>query len=620
MLTRRDLLRTGAAASSCVLLAPWSKHMGCGCAKHSETNKDNAYSLSTPHVNSKRGDIHTRANVLLNQLSIGMDYYGQPQSYAPIASATYAYISLADLIQGGKSVDTALTRYRSNQADLSQQMDALSLSRSQAMAQLDRIQKDYNEIPQQQKLIADQITTLSSDQITARAEAIDAATKLTNTLGGCPIQTVFAAASMIITFATGVPPVVTSLIGAAAAAANGTPFGPQDNSNPGASSLFGSAFDTKIKDLQIVSSDLGKLSDLYHRSQNLHPQTPENVDAVKFMVQDGDFAALRKSAEKEVKGIPDSSPEKQAYLDAVDRYLTITQTRNQLVLAYDGLSYRLASAKTLEASTNNALDHVQGVINSVSADASQIGKALKFTQEVQGELLRDAQFRLIRYAQAVSYMTLDTYNPPKEIDDFEVMDGQAALLQTNYRDAAQAMANNPPGNVDTRTTPLKIYLSAKQVASLSKGGPMSFQVSSKDPQFRNHGFFAGLYIDSVEIEFFVHELFGPKPIPPFPFSLQHSGYHKFFTRDGIVREFVSPLRSISSGNSTVVEGFTNSSNPNHNDSDYAGVSPFTTWTVFVENPPKELQKVEHLRIGFVGRGYGLSQDAISKLRNLREIS
>jgi hypothetical protein len=150
---------------------------------------------------------------------------------------------------------------------------------------------------------------------------------------------------------------------------------------------------------------------------------------------------------------------------------------------------------------------------------------------------------------------------------------------------------------------MKIDITADQVQQLINGGKMSFQLSISDKQLSAGGkpVLAEVYIDKIEVGFYVKNLLGLKRAQDYPFVLEHSGHHRFRTQSGKVLDFVSPVRAVSSGNSGLIQDFTNASNLAP--SEFVGVSPFTTWTVKMTSPPEELKHLKQLQVTLYGSAY-----------------
>jgi hypothetical protein len=603
MITRRTAIKLSAGAGLASAWSPTRLFAKLPRSPVSGTAENHSSDTSTQRI-----ALHVRATVLLNQLSSGLDYYGMSRNYVPVLSVKYAGSIATTLAKGGQSLSKALGSLRNDKSNKDKQLDALNQSKNQLDLQLSQIEQDQQQIPGLQKQLLSQIDELVADQESARAEVILAANTLNTSLGGgCDIGEILTIAGMLISFATGIPPEITSLVGALSGALNGTAFGPPDKDADKNPSIFGKNFDVRVKDINIVGSDIGKLMDAYNKAKSAFPPSTQGVDASKFLVQDGDFQALRSQVVASVSKLPDSSA-KSAYVAAVNKYLTITQTRNTVLLAYDGLSYRLASSASDKSTAEDKRSRINDSLLTVGGDEVQIAQMLSVIQGLVDSLLRDTHYWVLRYSRAIDFWTLEQQSPPVIESDFDAIVGQIDGLSSRIGDGkeVQGVAR---GALKEQVI---VSLTKEQTATLAESGKVTFLIPINQGNLANK---AQVLINTLSIEFREHGAFGVKKVPNVGFTLTHNGYNKFRRLDGSFVEFVSQPRTVrSEPNSTFVQGF--SVTPNNEDSsttakamdesDYVGVSPFTQWKVAVDDDAKHrLDRVAELHVTFVGSGLAL---------------
>jgi hypothetical protein len=600
-LTRRYLLQLGTTAVAHHSLgASWPALLTAGSALQ-------AVSTGAPNRFQQPPDpgiaaANARAAALLAQLNSGLDYFGYHTNYLPILRVSQYEADNAAIAAGGVALQNGLAIYQQQQQNLAQQNAVLKQSRDQAQVELDKVTDERQQIPSQQDQLSTIIDQLQVERDRSKADVLAKVGALNATLhsSGCTIVQVVEIAGAVISVVGTMGSSLPVIAAAAASALGGVVY--QGPSNPG-TRVQGLIPNVKvqIKDFEIIKGQYDAMVDGYQKAKSAidAAKADNDVDAVKFLVEDGDFDKIRAEVEKDVHSLPESS-EKQAYLLAMDHYLAVTQMRNQQLLAFDGLSFRLQQTGSdivrWNVAKSAATEQLQ---RNALADPATI------VAQVQGTLnllRKQLQFQVYQEARALDFWSLQHAEAPRLEQDFNLLTGSLAQL-TARKDRLLNNTSNPPGSL---TFDITEEPGAADLAALRNTGKYVFQILTDDSRFPD---VSQILIDKIEVTFVDAD---DMPIRPSHYTLSHSGYHAFVSTDGTRLDFMSRTRSITNivaanGTAVLSSTFATAGDARFTDAlgSYVGVSPFTRWELKVNiGLLPSLDTLKKLRLSFTGSAQG----------------
>ena len=531
-----------------------------------------------------------RARVLIAQMQSGFDVYGHPGNYVQALSVGTYETNNSALVNDGVALEAALAAYQAQKAADSAQINNLLQSVNKAQSQVAKNQTDRADLISQGGALGKQLEELLTLQMAAMAVVNQSSAELQEALSkenGCSFSEIMTAVTLIITVASAVTGAGSALSVAIAAAGAATT----------ADKLLDSptlpGFQPVIKNIDFIMSTVGAggtpFNQLVTAYNNLKASLGGNApdpknDSTKFVMTDSDFATVRAQFEAKVKQLPES-PERDNYESAVNQYLDIVQLRNQQLLSFDGLAFKIAS---LDDSTTTLRTSISASDGDLIEDQSQeevVAAAVQDVTNVRNALLKSAYFELLQQSRALDFWTLNPQDTAKEYDDFGALNSILAALIARKLDALQAFAN-PPATFSSASGGFVIPLTSADRTTLAKTGTYSFLISVDHPVFSN---LAQVLADQVSLTFVAAD---GSAISPLRLNLEHSGYHKFRDINGKIHEFLTPPRTVvqdTGGPIQTTSGFSGvdtSLDPgNPATAAYVGVSPFTRWKVTVINDP-----------------------------------
>jgi hypothetical protein len=541
-----------------------------------------------------------RSRGLSSQLLSGMDFYGHPKNYAQALSVGAYEASNASLIADGILLEKALDSYQQQRQAQITRMSALNTSIQQAQSQITSNTTDRANLISQGTSLTAQLQELLTQETAALNNVNSTAANLQAALAagqGCSFSEIMSAASLVVTFAAGLPAVEKTI------ASTASQIGDQLSQPPTMAGL-----QSIVKNIQTIGNTVGgnvsQITQIVTAYQNLKQSRGGLIpapgdDDTKFLVSDQDFASIRQNFEKQISQLPPSS-QKDAYDDAVNHYLNLVQIRNQQLLSFNGLSFRVANLDSSTSNLQSSITSLNGQI--LAAQAADISGLLDELTALRDGLLQSVYFELLQHSRALDYWTLTPVDLPYVYQDFGALSGILATLIQRKTAALQQLAN-PPATFKTGQ-PVVIPLDANQVASLQNTGVLFFTLT---PDMAVFASLTQVLLSGITVEFGAAD---GSNIVPSSYSLEHSGYHKFVGVNGTdIYEFLTPPRTIlfAQGQMNISNSFTGPDNSLDSSpqgaSLYVGVSPFTRWKLDLTAAPAALAAVANvteLRIGLSG--------------------
>lgn len=549
-----------------------------------------------------------RARTLLSQMRSGLDVYGFPKNYVPSLSVGTFETNNKTLIDDGIALESDVTTYLAKQADQQATMTAINSSVQKAQDQINKNTSDRQDLINQSKTISQQLTELLTEEMKAQSVLSDAAANLKASLGnpgGCTLSEIISAASLIATFATGLPVAAGTIASAASTAGNDLGQPPTMNN-----------VNSVVKQVLLIKNTVGdeskKISDMvkaYGDIKSSLGKAPDpTYDATKILMDQKDFSDVRAQFESKISQLPPSS-EKDTYEDAANNYLNIVQVRNQQLLSFNGLAFKVQDIDANNASLTQNI----GQLNNQKL-ALQAANADVITQQLtdlKSGLLKSAYFQLLLHSRALDYWTLNPTEPDIEYPDFTALKGILAKLLLRKTDALTKFLT-PPGSFSTNS-PLTISLRPDDQNALGTTGQFSFILDIGDANFSN---LAQVLAQTFTISFIAAD---GSQISPLKLILEHSGYHKFRDMSGNYYEFLTQPRPVAVNSGGQINISSQFSGPDLSlDSGYAaasayvGVSPFTRWKIWTNDNSEfaSLARATTIQISMSGTARALKGPAL----------
>lgn len=268
----------------------------------------------------------------------------------------------------------------------------------------------------------------------------DAAANLKASLdnpGGCSFSEIISAASLIATFATGLPVAAGTIASAASAAGN-------DLSQPPTMNNVNSIVKQVVLIKNTVGDESKKLSDIvkaYSDIKSSLGKAPDpTYDATKILIDQKDFSDVRSQFEAKISQLPESS-EKDAYEDASNNYLNIVQVRNQQLLSFNGLAFNV---QDIDATSLSLAQNIGGLNNQkLALQAASVDVLTEQLADLKSGLLQSVYFQLLLHSRALDYWTLNPTEPDIEYPDFTALKGILAKLLLRKTDALTKFLTPP---------------------------------------------------------------------------------------------------------------------------------------------------------------------------------
>jgi len=548
-----------------------------------------------------------RARVLIAQMQSGFDVYGHPRNYVQALSVGTYETNNAALVGDGVALENALAAYQSQQVEEATQITNLQNSLHKAESRVAKNATDRANLISQGGLLGQQLEALLTQQMAAMAVVNETSAELQEALSaghGCTFSEIISAVTLICTVAA-------SFAGAAAAIASAAALAGELAETP---TLSG--FQSLVKDIKLIGSAAGaagnevtQLETAYNNLKtSLGGKAPDpKSDDIKFIMTDTDLATVRAQFETKVKQLPDS-PERDNYENAVNQYLDIVQLRNQQLLSFDGLAYKVASLDDSTSTLQDSITATNTDLVNIQAQEEVVAAVVQDLTSVKNALLKSAYFELLQQSRALDFWTLNPQDTATEYDDFDALSSILAALIARKLDALQTFAN-PPATFSSAPGGFVIPLTSADRTALAKTGIYSFLISLDHPVFSN---LAQVLADQVSLTFVAAD---GSAISPLRLNLEHSGYHKFRDINGTIFEFLTPPRTVVQDTGGPIQtnaqfsGVDTSLDPGDPAAAaYVGVSPFTRWKVTVVNDPgvyAALGNAKELSLGISGTARAL---------------
>ena len=552
-----------------------------------------------------------RARGLIAQMQSGFDVYGHPRNYVQALSVGTYETNNAALVGDGAALEIALAAYTSQQVEEATQIANLQNSLHKAQSQVAKNATDRANLISQGGLLGQQLEALLTQQMAAMAVVNETSAELQEALSAghrCTFSEIISAVTLICTVAA-------SFAGAAAAIASAAALAGELAETP---TLSG--FQSLVKDIKLIGSAAGaagnevtQLETAYNNLKtSLGGKAPDpKSDDTKFIMTDTDLARVRAQFETKVKQLPES-PERDNYENAVNQYLDIVQLRNQQLLSFDGLAFKVASLDDSTGTLQDSITATNTDLINVQAQEEVAATVVQDLTSVRNALLKSAYFELLQQSRALDFWTLNPQDTATEYDDFGGLNSILAALIARKLDALQVFAN-PPATFSSATGGFVIPLTSGNRTTLAATGTYSFLISVDHPVFSD---LAQVLAGQVNLTFIAAD---GSAILPVRLNLEHSGYHKFRDINGKIYEFLMPPRTVVQNTGGPIQttasfsGVDTSLDPgNPSAAAYVGVSPFTRWGVTVMNDPgvhAALGKAKELSLSISGTARALVESS-----------
>ena len=534
--------------------------------------------------------IARRAKALLDQMTSGLNYFGQPKNFVYQLSLDEFQRGIDATLVLASNVSTSFAQYSTEQQFLENTENALrtAIQHTNALKQkqTDQLESSNQNIKALQTLIIQMRTDIDSSYLDVMAEQtnfLDAVRRATTPT--CTVATVLTVVSAIASIAGGISAFAT----AATAAFN-------------AINDHGLALQNVAKTVQTFKTAGSDAVEIYNAYRQIETQLASKPDSAKIVLDDGDVDKMIDKFDRELQASPAANTqEASAFHDAVHRYVDLVKSRNQKILDRDNLI--------------GARDALIGEL------ANRDSEIQNFTDQLADSTRRDHQDFIIRlgavFQKNVESVQLSIWEEIRALELFTLKDLTTSYsISTSGQDAAKSLTflttmhaqikqdylasevGLPGASDDLAPQSVTVTLTHNQRHTLSTRTAagtynISFPISLMDfpPEL------AEVFASKVTILLLDSN---GRPVR-FGGLLIHSGYATFKRIDGEVWVFTHMPRSSPvqmSGDGKVSLGFA--------EAKYVGLSPFTSWSLRVREVEqnRSIADIVAIRMTFEGKCRG----------------
>jgi hypothetical protein len=496
------------------------------------------------------GLLALRADVLLRQIKLGYNYYGQPRNWIPPVSLTEFRSQLKPILDNLQTVEAYLA---STACDLAnQQADNQQFNNTlQNIATLnDQLALDLNQGNQYIKQILVVISDLANDiasqfNVVQQQQAEFNAEVQRNASGGdgCGFQVVFEIVVAIVAVVAAVYTAGASLAALAsstalAASSGAAAIGAGATSVENLKKAYES-FQTIEKNIETAKA---KVDDIVAKFNALKQDFAMSVsqDTTRIALDESGYDSLTKDKlanfDKTIDGANVSSATKEQFKATVHKYVQLVQLRNKKIFDHDSMVLTIQSLARriveLEVQSNQVHTAQAAFLQSNNLpDSTSYVALIKQAQEAQLMIARDLVWN---ESAAFSLMTMDSSLAAigGVAQLFSYQPSVANLVQIHNQTQQRVLnweIDRGPGTSNEQHA-IRKSLSFADLKQLRETRRLNFAVTERDltPSMRE------VYVTGFRVtcEPAIVSLSG---------KLSHMGEHKFITQDGQIRTYCSKV-------------------------------------------------------------------------------
>jgi hypothetical protein len=530
-----------------------------------------------------------KANALIAQMKLGLDYFGQHYNYVPLLSVKYYTEVINQLFTHADAIERSYLIYQDKNRSAEERILELKLTRSKMLSVAVDLRSRQSVFYRQQARLQDEIAFLLTDLAALWPQLFASERQFKNAVAaqgpGCSFNDIVTFGAMVGTLiATG---------GTAAAAIGvavkvlGTTELKDDQGQPVKAGIPDLKYRvdrvvTAGKDAQSFVEAYGKVRD------TLIPETPENPvpripsDEAKIIVAASDV-------ERELQKFT-NLPEAAAYQQVLRRFVSCSQTRNNKILEY---LVAVQSWHKMDADLRQTEIDSEVLLTKTALNKNPFtGEAALFMERAW----RDSRTAIVSVMHQLhrSFQYYSLQDATFEANDFSV----AALRSTSVVLLRQYIAERENRGADSQTfqglaIDLTSYLTPNDLIRFRHDGVLTVTIPPGSPAFRrrSHARVSKVWV-SIQ-----GKTAQPKIINA---TIFHHGSSVVLDDFGKTHDFVHvPIRIAYQTDSSGVAIF--DGKIKQDNGDYEGVSPFATWTIAFEDLDQKFRSgVQSIKMHFDG--------------------
>jgi hypothetical protein len=528
-----------------------------------------------------RRKVRARATAMTNKIALGLDYYGYSREQVPLFS-WLAYDPLVKAaIESAKTVEHHFQLYWDENQAHQERIAALRESHSQAVTRVEALGNEANITRELAQQILLQIKTYD-DQVAATFELLvqaendlnDAIRKKANAGNECGLKQALSAISCVATIAGGISTGGAGFLAAAGGAAKlYQDFGASNDS-------FQSIWDNRKvlhEDMEVIAKEASTVADALVKIQEAYKQLGRPSSPVTLPRYRMDRDRFDEIA-KEFADIPEA----EKYRITGYQYLQAVDARNQAIIDYNGSLLRYIDLCIRKDAAGQTAGVILSSLNGETDLASPV--LMSSLTGLYMDALALAAHMIHRQRRALGYHYVQ--------QDFKSFSRQwASSLDFAYAETKglyeQAASAYYRAKRELASDRFKIAVRQMVTDAAWQGfqrtGVLSFTFTRDLTKFPELESLPGLRITGVAIDF-PGIVFTAGPTGNLAWRLLHPGYAQVYDSTGKALTFrhspcpIDGFTPIDSGEPLLKKDFVQ-------DDLYAGLSPFTTWTLALSRNP-----------------------------------
>jgi hypothetical protein len=278
-----------------------------------------------------------KIDVLIRQLSLRFDYYGQPLNEVPLLSFNYYVNLISDLMNYGKDIENAYLTYSNISAKQEEAKAAFLQAQAKARLSIQTLEADNAQLLSKQEPLNDAIERLSNSLNDLWVQLMQAQARFQEAVAakgrGCSFQQIVALGAVIATLIT-TGGAAAPAIGLAIQAVAKQPL-KYDNGSPVEDNFQG--FKYKVNTLVTVGRDAGTFIDAFNQvREKIAPKPVPGSDVPGLPSDETKIVATADEVEQQLKPFMDM-PEAQSYNTLLRAFVSTSEARNNKIIEYNNL-------------------------------------------------------------------------------------------------------------------------------------------------------------------------------------------------------------------------------------------------------------------------------------------
>lgn len=538
-----------------------------------------------------------KADALIRQLQLNLDYYAQPLNHVPRLSVADYQTQTTTLLQLGADISAEYLKYQSISEAQKQAVAEFATARSKALNAITSAQAASQDLVTQQTDTLNAIARLEVALSAAWVDLLGAQDTFKAAVAsagqpGCQFTQVLAVgAAIAATYVTG--GAAAAAIPAALAAVSNSPM-KYDNGQPVLDDFSG--FKYKVSKVVTVGQDAVSIIDAFNKLKASFPP-PASGQPVPTLPND-EVKILASVDQIETAMKPYLNlPEAQNYQASIKLFVATAEARNNKVLEYNTLESQIDKTNADIHQAQVLADNAQNALSSVTNPF--LGDAVSFMTDAWINALNAIVYVIYQMRSAYKYYALA--DAPINIQDFSIgsLNSSALDLYSRYKHAMETFGGDPQ-NITGFQVDLTAYLSSGSLSRFRQTGLATVAIDPANHDLSNYSY---MYVTRVWIK--LENSSGA--LKTFQASITHEGRALLF--DSSRKPFVFSHLPVTVGyqvanGKDVVDG-----NIAGQQSSYAGLTPYGPWTIKVDLqsiPPKYLASLTKISLMFDGKGRGVA--------------